>query len=847
MEEMEENSKIVNVDLEKEIKKAFLDYSMSVIVERALPDVRDGLKPVHRRILYTMYENGLSPDKAYRKCADTVGSVLGRYHPHGDASVYDALVRLAQDFSMRYPLVDGHGNFGSVDGDPPAAYRYTEARMSRTAVEMLENIDEETVDFQPNYDDRLKEPTVLPSHFPNLLVNGSTGIAVGMATNIPPHNMGEVIDGVCTLIDNPDAGLDELMKSIKGPDFPTAGIIMGRAGIRQAYATGRGHIVVRARTEIEEEKNGRFHIIVTELPYEVNKARLITTIADLVKDKRIDGITNIEDHSDREGMRIVISVRRDASPQIVLNHLFNDTQMQATFGVIMLAIVNGEPKTLTLKQILQEYISFQEEVVRRRTAYELRKAQERAHILEGLKIAVDNIDEVVRIIRASKSIPEARQNLTDRFGLDDPQTQAIVQMPLGRLTGLERDKLEEELAGLRTKIADYQDILAHEERVLAIVKAEAIAVKEKFGDARRTEIQAISGEVDVEDLIPNDVCMLTLTQFGYVKRQDPDAYRAQHRGGRGVSGMTRREEDVAAEMFLTDMHDYVMFFSNRGRAYRLKSYEIPEGARTGKGVNIANLLPIAQEEKITSMIRVKNADTDDFLTMVTEKGIIKRTPLSEFANVRKNGVIAVNLDEGDELSWVRLTNGGEELLVATRLGMAIRFKETDVRAMGRTARGVKALTLREGDSVVGMSVLREGGMVLTASETGYGRLSAAEDYRLQHRGGYGILNYHVQKYGFIAAIKVVDVPADDIILITSDGVIIRIHADTIRVCRRPSKGVHLMRVAEGGRVVTLARAPRSSDDEETAAPEDDGSADEGASDDPEPAEDSAEQPQNDGE
>ncbi|HBG56152.1 MAG TPA: DNA gyrase subunit A, partial [Ruminococcaceae bacterium] len=630
MDEIEGQNKIIDVDLKREMEDSFIAYSMSVIVQRALPDVRDGLKPVHRRILYTMFENGLSPDKPYRKCADTVGSVLGRYHPHGDASVYDALVRLAQDFSMRYMLVDGHGNFGSVDGDPPAAYRYTEARMSRVAVEMLQDIDKDTVDFQPNYDDRLKEPVVLPSHFPNLLVNGSTGIAVGMATNIPPHNMGEVIDGVCTLIDNPDAGLDDLMQSIKGPDFPTGGIIMGRSGIRAAYATGRGRIVVRARAEIEEEKNGRFHIVVTELPYQVNKARLIKNIADLVKDKRIDGITNVEDHSDRDGMRIVITVRRDASPQIVLNRLFSFTQMQTAFSVIMLAIVNGEPRLLTLKQILEEYVRFQEEVVRRRTRFELKKAQDRAHILEGLKVAVDNIDEVVRIIRSSKSVPDARRRLSERFGLDDVQTQAIVQMPLGRLTGLEREKLEQELAGLKVKISDYQDILAHEARVLEIVKNEALAVKKKFGDERRTEIQAVSGEMDIEDLIPDEDCMLTMTQFGYVKRQKIDAYRTQNRGGRGISGMTRRDEDAASEMFVIGTHDYVLFFTNRGRAYRLKCYEIPEGSRTSKGVNIANLLPVAQEEKVTSMIRVPQFDRESYLVMVTKNGVIKRTELSSF-------------------------------------------------------------------------------------------------------------------------------------------------------------------------------------------------------------------------
>ena len=819
----QENNKIITVDIEQEMKKSFLDYSMSVIVSRALPDVRDGLKPVHRRILYTMYENGLSPEKAYRKCADTVGAVLGRYHPHGDASVYDALVRLAQDFSMRYPLVDGHGNFGSVDGDPPAAYRYTESRMSKIAVEMLQDIDKETVDFMPNYDDRLKEPVVLPSHFPNLLVNGSTGIAVGMATNIPPHNMGEVIDGMCCLIDHPDASLDELMQYIKGPDFPTGAIIMGRAGIRAAYATGRGRITVRARAEIEEEKNGRFSIVVTEIPYQVNKARLIESIATLVKEKRIDGISNVEDHSDRQGMRIVITVKRDASPQIVLNKLYTFTQMQTTFGVIMLAIVNGEPKTLTLKEILQNYIDFQEDVVTRRTRFELKKAEDRAHILEGLKIAVDFIDEVVSIIRTSKDRAQARQRMTERFGLDDVQTQAIVQMQLGALTGLDRQKLEDELGALHLKIEDLKDILANESRVLAIVKEEALAVKAKFNDERRTEIAAISGEVDIEDLIPEEECVLTLTNFGYIKRQKADTYRTQRRGGRGVSGMTRREEDVATEMFVINSHDYVMFFTDLGRVYRLKCYEVPEGARTSKGMNIANLLPIAQDERVTSMIRVPKLDEDGYLVMVTRRGVIKRTPLSAFQTTRKGGVIAIDLDEGDELCWVRLTNGSDDLLVATKKGMAIRFSENDVRAMGRTARGVKALTLKEGDCVVGMSVVREGGLVLTVSETGYGRLSSTDDYRIQSRGGKGLTNYHVEKYGDVAAIKVVDLD-DDIILIASDGVIIRIRANSIRECARPSKGVRVMRLNEGSRVVTLARTAHEEDEEPDDLPEDDGDA-----------------------
>ena len=824
MEEMQ-NNRIINVDLEKEMKKSFLDYSMSVIVARALPDVRDGLKPVHRRILYTMFENNLMPERAYRKCADTVGSVLGRYHPHGDASVYDALVRLAQDFSMRYMLVDGHGNFGSVDGDPPAAYRYTEARLGKAAVEMLADIDKDTVDFMPNYDDRLKEPVVLPSHFPNLLVNGSTGIAVGMATNIPPHNMSEVIDGLCALIDNPDAGLEELMEHIKGPDFPTGGIIMGRSGIRAAYGTGRGRVIVRARAEIEEEKNGRFKIIVSELPYQVNKARLIENIADLVKDKRIEGISNVEDHSDRGGMHIVIDVKRDASPQVVLNQLFSYTQMQSTFGVIMLAIVDGEPKTLTLKQILQEYIRFQEDVITRRTQFELKKAKERAHILEGLRIAIDNIDEVISIIRGSKSIPEARERLTARFALDDVQTQAIVQMPLGRLTGLERQKLEDELAALAIKIADLEDILANETRLLGIIKEEAIAVRNKFGDERRTEIAAITGEVDIEDLIPREECVLTLTNFGYVKRQKMDTYHIQRRGGRGIAGMTRREEDVAAEMFVINSHDYVMFFTNLGRVYRLKCYEIPEGSRTSKGMNIANLLPLAADERVTSMVRVPEFDEESYLVMVTCNGIIKRTALSAYDTARKGGVIAIDLDEGDELSWVRRTDGSDQLLVATKRGMAIRFRETDVRAMGRTARGVKAITLRDGDSVVGMSTIRENGLVLTVSETGYGRLSPIDDYRVQSRGGKGLTNYHVDKYGDVAAIKVVDLN-DDVIIISSDGVIIRIQASSIRVCARPSKGVRVMRVdGVETTVVTLARAPHDGEAEmDDAQIEDDGAA-----------------------
>lgn len=824
MEEKKEN--LIQVDLREIMETSFLDYSMSVIVQRALPDVRDGLKPVHRRILYTMYENALWPEKAYRKCADTVGSVLGRYHPHGDASVYDALVRLAQDFSMRYMLIDGHGNFGSVDGDPPAAYRYTEARMSKLSVEMLKDIEKDTVDFSPNYDDRLKEPNVLPSHFPNILVNGSTGIAVGMATNIPPHNMGEVLDGVCAMVDNPDIDLDGLMQCIKGPDFPTGGIIMGRSGIRAAYGTGRGRIYVRARAEIVEKPNGRYQIVVTELPYQVNKARLIENIAELVKDKRIDGISNIDDHSDRNGMHIAIDIKREASPQLVLNHLYSLTQMQVTFGVIMLAIVDGQPKLLTLRDILQEYIKFQSEVVLRRTQFDLKKAQERAHILEGLMIALDFIDEVIAILRNSKSIPEGKVALMERFGLDDVQAQAIVQMRLGQLTGLERTKLEEELAALRLKIADFLDIIASEARRYGIIKDEAMEMKKRFSDERRTEIAAISGEMDVEDLIPEEDCVLTLTNFGYVKRQTLDTYRTQRRGGRGISGMSRREEDVASELFIANSHDFVLFFSDRGRVYRLKCYEIPEGSRTSRGMNITNLLPLEPEERITSMLRVtKSEEEDHFLTMVTKNAVIKRVALSAFRNVRKNGLIALDLAEDDELSWVRLTGGSDDLLVATRFGKVIRFHETDVREMGRQARGVRAIRLAEGDVVVGMSVLRENGLVLTVSEIGYGRLSNPEDYRLQHRGGMGILNYHVEKYGNVAAIKVVDLD-DDIILIADDGVIIRIEAGSIRICARPSKGVRVMKVNEGSKVITMARAPHD-DEEEISAVEDDGTAEEG--------------------
>ncbi len=809
-----QGEKIINVEIKDEMEKSFLDYSMSVIVARALPDVRDGLKPVHRRIIYNYYENNLTPDKPYKKCAATVGDVLGRYHPHGDASVYDALVRLAQDFSMRYMLVDGHGNFGSIDGDPPAAYRYTESKMSKYSLQMLADIEKETVDFVPNYDDTTKEPVVLPSRFPNLLVNGSTGIAVGMATNIPPHNMGETIDAICCLIDNPEASLEELMEHIKGPDFPTAGIIMGKAGIRAAYATGRGKITVRSRAEIVEGKNGKFKIIVTELPYQVNKARLVESIADLVKDKRLDGITNIEDHSSKEGMHIEIDLRKDASPQIVLNKLYTMSQLQISYGIIMLAIVDGEPKILSLKDMLKNYIDFQVDVIKRRTAFDLRKAEERNHILEGLKIAIDFIDEVIAIIRSSKDLPEAKARLCERFGFDDIQAQAIVQMRLGQLTNLERNKIESEIAELLEKIRDYREILASHDKQLGIVKEEIIAIRNKFGDARRTEICSVSGEVDIEELIPREDCVLTMTEFGYIKRLPVDTYRLQRRGGKGISGMTRREEDIPKDMFIINSHDYVLFFTDKGRVYRLKCYEVPEAGRTAKGMNIANLLPIATDEKVSSMIKVHEFDENKYLILVTKNGIIKRISLNAYNTARRGGLIALELNEGDELCRVEITDGNDEILVATRLGKSIRFNENDVRPTGRQSRGVKCMKLRDDDTIVGMCVLNdEDSYVLTVSEKGYGRLSAIDDYRLQSRSGMGTINYHVEKYGEVAAVTLVK-KTDDVILMSSDGIVIRIAAEAIRICARPSKGVTLIRVGDDAKVVTVEKTEHEDEEEQ---------------------------------
>ena len=813
------NQKIIDVEISKEIRSAFLDYSMSVIVARALPDVRDGLKPVHRRILYAMYNTGLYPDKAYRKCATTVGEVLGHYHPHGDASVYDAMVRMAQDFSLRHPLVDGHGNFGSIDGDPAAAYRYTEARMSKISMKMLEDIKKDTVNWLPNFDDTEVEPEVLPTKFPCLLINGSSGIAVGMATNVPPHNMGEVAEGVCCLIDNPDAELEDIMQHIKGPDFPTYGIIMGAKGIKEAYATGRGKIVIRARAEIKETKNDRFKIVVTELPYGVNKRRLIEKIADLCKEKRIEGIADIQDYTDRHGMHIEITVKRDANAQVVLNNLYKMTDMQTTFGVILLALDNGVPKILTLKQILQKYIAFQEEIITRRTRFYLKKAEERAHILEGLAKALDIVDDVIATIRACRGgQAEAKQAIMDKFGFDEPQASAIVAYRLGQLAGLEIEKIMNELDELHEKIKDYNDILQNEYRVLDIIKTEIREVADKYGDERRTEISAFTGDVDDEDLIPVEDCILTLTERGYIKRQTVDTYKAQNRGGKGIMGMSRREEDVAKNMFTCSTHDAILIFTNMGRVFKLKGYQIPEASRTSKGMNVINLLPIEQEERVTAMVKVPKDSEREYLCMVTRNGVIKRTALNQYDHIRKTGIIAINLDEGDELCWVEITDGERNLIVATHDGMAICFKEEDARLIGRTARGVRAIQLAEGDYVVGFAVAVPDMTLLTVSETGYGRRSEFEDYRVQGRAGKGLINYHTEKYGKVAMIAPV-LDENDVIMITSDGVVIRTHADQISLIKRGGKGVKVMTVKEGENVATIGIVERAADEEEITAPE----------------------------
>ena len=825
---MDENQEQLNqgriqlVDLEKEMKKSFLDYSMSVIVSRALPDVRDGLKPVHRRILYTMYENTLWPEKPYRKCADTVGSVLGRYHPHGDASVYDALVRLAQDFSMRYVLVDGHGNFGSIDGDPPAAYRYTEARMNKLSVDMLADIDKDTVDFMPNYDDRLKEPTVLPCHFPNLLVNGSMGIAVGMATNIPPHNLGEVVDAMCTLIDNPDCTLDDLMASIKGPDFPTGGIIMGRSGIRAAYATGRGKITVRARTEFEEFGQNRERIIVTELPYQVNKRQLIAAMAEQVRDKRLEGISDIRDETDRNGMRVVIELKKDANPQVVLNRLFAQTQMQTTFGVTMLALVNNQqqPKILSLRHMLDEYLAFQEEIITRRTQFDLKKALDRQHVLQGLLIAEDNIDEVIRTIR--ESYDNAKERLMERFSLSEIQAQVVLDMQLKRLQGLEREKLEAEYEELEKRIEYYRELLANEEMLKGVLKDELVAIRDKYGDDRLTEIQDVEDEIDIEDLIEEEQCVFTLSHAGYCKRVPASTYRSQKRGGRGVTGMTTKEEDFVEGVFTASTHDYILFFTNLGKVHRRKGYQIPEAGRTAKGTNLVNILPFEPGEKVTAGITVHEFD-EDYLVFVTKNGTVKRLELASLNTARKAGIRALTLSEGDELIAVMKTDGKQDIMLASADGMAICFNENDVRVMGRDAAGVRGMALDAGDSIVGAGIAAKGKQLLSVTEYGYGKRTDIEEYmrlgddgvrRPQQRGGKGLKNYNITaKTGRIAGVAIVD-DEDDVMLIENGGVLIRMAAADINVYKRDTQGVILMRVEAGNRVISVDRVDR--EPEETA-------------------------------
>ena len=815
-----EEQNIVQVELVREMKSSYIDYAMSVIVSRALPDVRDGLKPVHRRILYTMYEDGLTPDKPFRKSATTVGDVLGRYHPHGDSSVYDALVRLAQDFSMRYPLVEGHGNFGSVDGDPPAAYRYTEARMSKISLELLADIDKDTVDFQPNFDNQRKEPDVLPSRFPNLLVNGSQGIAVGMATNIPPHNLREVVSAVICILDNPEADLNDLMEHIKGPDFPTYGIISGYSGIRSAYATGRGRIRVKARSEIQEMGSNRYRIVVTELPYMVNKSRLVESIAKLYKEKRLEGISALRDESGRDGMKIVIELKRDANPQVIQNRLYAMTQMQTTFGVINLALVNGEPKVLSLREMLDEYIAHQKVIIERRTQYELKKAEERAHILEGLHIAVENIDEVIRIIRSSYN--DAKQRLIERFDLSDAQGQAIIDLRLGRLQGLEIEKIETELNQLRIKIADLKDILTNEHRVVALLKEELTQIADKFGDERRTEIVQDEDEVDIEDLIEETECVYTLTHLGYIKRQGCDVYQSQRRGGRGISSMTTRDEDFAETIYVASTHDNLLFFTNKGRLYNKKGYTIPESSRTARGMNIVNLLPLEPEEKVTAMIPVNKFSEDEYLVMTTRNGICKRIKLSELETSRKGGIRALTLEDGDDLISVRKTDGNQQMILATRNGMAICFDENDIRPMGRSAMGVRGIRLEGDDYVIGAVRTRPNATLLTITDNGYGKRTPVDEYlrggederEPQKRGGKGLINYRItEKTGLIATIQMVT-DEDDVIVISDDGTLIRMAATDINIFSRSTQGVRVMRVNEDTHVIASARLVREDDEEE---------------------------------
>ena len=823
--------KLIQVDIEKEMRESFLQYSMAVLVSRALPDVRDGMKPVHRRIIYTMNEADNTSSKPYRKCAYTVGEVLGKYHPHGDASVYDALVRLAQDFSMRYPLIDGHGNFGSVDGDPPAAYRYTEARMAKIASELLKDIKKDTIDWGKNYDDKLDEPTVLPVKFPNLLVNGSVGIAVGMATNIPPHNLNEVCDAIVARMDNPECGIEEILQYIKGPDFPTGGIIMGYSGIRSAYYTGRGKITLRGKAEIVEEGN-HSRIIVTEIPYMVNKSKLLETTGQLMRDKRIEGISNLRDESDKDGMRIVYELKRDVNAQVVLNKLYSFTQLQDTVGVIMIALVNGEPKQLTLLEILDNYIAFQKQIITRRTAFDLKKARERAHILQGFLLAIDNIDEVISILRSSKSVQEGKERLMERFkeddlakllqramgenykdvhfeheiGLSEEQADAIVQMRLGQLTGLERDKVISELAEIMEKINDFLDILSSDERVKEIIKEEITAIKEKYGDERRTAIEPISGEVDIEDLIPEEECVLTYTNIGYIKRQPVDVYNLQKRGGKGVSGMKQREEDFVEDMFISSTHDNILFITNYGNMYKLKCYEVPEGSKQSRGTNIVNLLQLDEGERIAAMMKTSDFAENKYFISVTKYGKIKRTPLYDFRNVRKNGLRAITLAEGDEIAAAHLTEGDSSIIIATHLGMAIHFSEDKIRSMGRLAAGVRAIKLREDDYIVGAAKVYSDDMrILTVTDKGYGRLSALSDYRMQNRGGNGLKNYKIRDdRGYVCGIRSIQAD-DDVILISTDGVIIRIRANDLRVMRRTGLGVRVMKLSDEDRVVTFTR------------------------------------------
>lgn len=823
--------KLIQVDIEKEMRESFLQYSMAVLVSRALPDVRDGMKPVHRRIIYTMNEADNTSSKPYRKCAYTVGEVLGKYHPHGDASVYDALVRLAQDFSMRYPLIDGHGNFGSVDGDPPAAYRYTEARMAKIASELLKDIKKDTIDWGKNYDDKLDEPTVLPVKFPNLLVNGSVGIAVGMATNIPPHNLNEVCDAIVARMENPECGIEEILQYIKGPDFPTGGIIMGYSGIRSAYYTGRGKITLRGKAEIVEE-GSHTRIIVTEIPYMVNKSKLLEVTGQLMRDKRIEGISALRDESDKDGMRIVYELKRDVNAQVVLNKLYSFTQLQDTVGVIMIALVNGEPKQLTLLEILDNYIAFQKQIITRRTAFDLKKARERAHILQGFLLAIDNIDEVISILRSSKSVQEGKERLMERFkeddlakllqramgetykdvhfeyeiGLSEEQADAIVQMRLGQLTGLERDKVISELAEIMEKINDFLDILSSDERVKEIIKEEITAIKEKYGDERRTAIEPVSGEVDIEDLIPEEECVLTYTNIGYIKRQPVDVYNLQKRGGKGVSGMKQREEDYVEDMFISSTHDNILFITNYGNMYKLKCYEVPEGSKQSRGTNIVNLLQLDEGERIAAMMKTSDFAENKYFICVTKFGKIKRTPLYDFRNVRKNGLRAITLAEGDEIAAAHLTEGDSSIIVATHLGMAIHFSEDKIRSMGRLAAGVRAIRLHDDDYIVGAAKVYNDDMrILTVTDKGYGRLSALSDYRMQNRGGNGLKNYKIRDdRGYVCGIRSIQAD-DDVILISTDGVIIRIRANDLRVMRRTGLGVRVMKLSDEDRVVTFTR------------------------------------------